>query len=153
MLYVFLADTWRCLMLHAQGTNAHIIMGGETNTLLCDCVISPQHGKHWHHIQVLAHKPSACSFAHGQLIAWRKMHSVFMSPQQSSLIFLATKEGVQSIMCVVVVIHTSQQSQRQQSILAVAIMQGLEHTCRSMNTQYFHISQLWRLLVLLRLTL
>ena len=36
-------------MLHAQGTNAHIIMGGETNTLLCDCVISPQHGKHWHH--------------------------------------------------------------------------------------------------------
>ena len=103
--------------------------------------------------QVLAHKPSACSFAHGQLIAWRKMHSVFMSPQQSSLIFLATKEGVQSIMCVVVVIHTSQQSQRQQSILAVAIMQGLEHTCRSMNTQYFHISQLWRLLVLLRLTL
>ena len=34
-----------------------------------------------------------------------------------------------------------------------AVMQGLEHTCRSMNTQYFHISQLWRLLVLLRLTL
>ena len=77
----------------AQGTNAHMVMGEETTTLLCDRVIRPQHGKHWHHSRywhtidphALLHTVSLLHYAKCIQSACRLEKAVLASLQQNKV--------------------------------------------------------------------